>query len=80
MTVIEFDLLAVEARRVVSQIRLLRRVWSPGRPGNMRVRRTHLMRLRRKLGEDGKNPKYIFAEPRVGYWTPVGERQEEVGL
>ena len=25
------------------------------------------MRLRGKLGEDGDNPRYIFAEPRVGY-------------
>ena len=24
------------------------------------------MRLRQKLGEDGENPTYIFAEPRVG--------------
>ena len=42
------------------------RVWSPGRPWNLRVLRTHLMHLRRKLGEDGSNPMYIFAEPRVG--------------
>ena len=29
--------------------------------------RTHLMRLRRKLGVDGDNPRYILAESRVGY-------------
>ena len=29
--------------------------------------RTYVKRLRRKLGEDAANPKYIFAEPRVGY-------------
>ena len=70
LTPTEFDLLAalaVEAGRVVSHERLLRRVWSPGKPGNLRVLRTHLMRLRRKLGEDTANPKYIFAVPRVGY-------------
>ena len=31
------------------------------------------MRLRRKLGEDGENPRYIFAEPRVGYRMGAGE-------
>ena len=66
LTPTEFDLLAelsMDAGRVVHHDRLLRRVWSPGKPGNLRVLRTHLMRLRRKLGEDAANPKYIFAEP-----------------
>ncbi len=79
LTPTEYDLLAelaAEAGRVVPHDRLLRRVWSPGKPGNMRVLRTHLMRLRRKLGEDGENPRYIFAEPRVGYWMPEGEGEE----
>ena len=39
----------------------------------MQVLRTHLMRLRRKLGEDAANPRHIFAEPRVGYRMPEGE-------
>ena len=76
LTPTEFDLLAelsMEAGRVVSHDRLLRRVWSPGKPGNLRVLRTHLMRLRRKLGDDAANPKYIFAEPRVGYLIPKGQ-------
>ena len=79
LTPTEYDLLAelaAEAGRVVPHDRLLRRVWSPGKPGNMRVLRTHLMRLRRKLGEDGENPRYIFAEPRVGYCMPEGEGEE----
>jgi len=41
---------------------------------NLKALRTHLMRLRRKLGEEGANPKYIFAEQRVGYRMPKGER------
>ena len=63
----------MEAGRVVPHDRLLRRVWSPGKPGNLRVLRTHLMKLRRKLGDDASNPKYIFAEPRVGYRMAEGE-------
>ena len=76
LTPTEFDLLAAlsrEAGRVVPHDRLLRRVWSPGRPGNLRVMRTHLKHLRRKLGDDAANPTYIFAEPRVGYRMMAGE-------
>ena len=79
VTPTEFDLLAelsMEAGRVVPHDRLLRRVWSPGKPGNLRVLRTHLMKLRRKLGDDASNPKYIFAEPRVGYRMQKGETEE----
>ncbi len=61
---------------MVPHDRWLRRVWRPGKPGNLRVLRTHLMRLRRKLGEDGENPKYIFTEPRVGYRMPRPDAQE----
>ena len=35
--------------------------------GTRRVIHTHLVRLRQKLWEDGENPTYIFAEPRMGY-------------
>ena len=76
LTPTEFDLLAelaAEAGRVVPHDRLLKRVWNPGKPGNLKVLRTHLMRLRRKLGEDAASPKYIFAEPRVGYRMSKGE-------
>ncbi len=79
LTPVEFDLLAalsMEAGRVVPHDRLLRRVWSPGKPGNLRALRTLLKQLRRKLGDDAKNPTYIFAEPRVGYRMPKGERSE----
>ncbi len=77
LTATEFDLLAalsLEAGRVVPHDRLLRRVWSPGKPGNLQALRMH---LRKKLGEDGENPRYILAEPRVGYWMAVGETPEQ---
>ena len=75
LTPTEFDLLAalsMEAGQVMPHDRLLRLVWSPGKPGNLRVLRTHLKHLRRKLGA-AANPTYIFAEPRVGYRMPEGE-------
>ena len=79
LTDTEYDLLAelaVNAGRVVTHQELLQRVWGPTNPGSPRTTRTHLMRLRHKLGEDGENPTYIFSEPRVGYRTAVEEGQE----
>ena len=76
LTATQYDLLAelaVNAGRVVTHEDLLHRVWGPTRPGSVQVIRTQLMRLRQKLGEDGENPTYIFAEPRVGYRMGVGE-------
>ena len=70
LTAIEYELLrelSIHAGRVLTHQHLLQRVWGQTQPGTPRVIRTHLMRLRRKLGEDGDNPRYIFAEPRVGY-------------
>ena len=81
LTPTEFDLLAalsMDAGRVVSNDWLLRRVWSPGKPGNLRALRTHVKNLRRKLGDDAVYPTYIFAEPRVGYRMPRGEGTGEV--
>ena len=76
VTPTEFDLLAalsMEAGKVVPHNRLLRRAWSPGKPGNLRVLRTHLKHLRRKLGDDAANPTYIFTEPQVGYRMAAGD-------
>ena len=80
LTATEYDLLAelaVNAGRVVRHEELLQRVWGPTNPGTPRTIRTHLMRLRRKLGEDAENPTYVFAEPRVGYRMAVGETKEQ---
>ena len=52
---------------------ILRRVWGAGKRGNVRSLRTHMRRLRQKLGEDGSKPRYIFSESRVGYRMPENE-------
>ncbi len=70
LTVLEYELLrelSIHAGRVLTHQHLLQRVWGQSKPGTPRTIRTHLTRLRSKLGEDSNNPKYIFAEPRVGY-------------
>ena len=70
LTAIEYRLLvelSVSDGRVVTHEQLLRRVWSPKKPGNLQTLRTHLRRLRVKLGDDGTDHSYIVAKPRVGY-------------
>ena len=67
--------LSVNAGRVVPHDELLRRIWGQKKPDNLRALRTHLRRLRSKLGEDASNPTYFFAEPRVGYRMAKGEGQ-----
>ena len=69
--------LSVSGGRVVPHDHLLQRVWGAQKSGTVRTLRTHLVRLRRKLGENAGNPRYIFAEPRVGYRMPRSERPEE---
>ena len=67
--------LSTNAGRVLTHDQLLRRIWGPKKPEDLRALRTHLRRLRRKLGEDASNPTYFFAEPRVGYRMAKGEGQ-----
>ena len=79
LTAMEYDLLNVLSQsggRVLSHERILRRVWAPGKAGDVRALRTLMRRLRRKLGEDGSDPTYIFAVPHVGYRMP---RSDEGG-
>ena len=68
--------LSDQAGRVVTYRRLLERVWG-GKSGDVRPMRTIVGKLRRKLGEDGKNAAYIITEPRVGYRMPEGETLEQ---
>ena len=72
--------LSVNAGRVLTFDALLDRVWGLGRSSDRGSVRTYVKRLRRKLREDAGNPKYIFAEPRVGYRMPKGETPEQEKL
>ena len=70
MTPTEYELLfelSVNAGRVVTFDTLLDRVWGMNRARDRGSVRTYVKRLRRKLGDSADDPKYIFAEPRVGY-------------
>ena len=66
-----------EVQLTAIQYDLLQRVWGPANPGSPRVIRTRLLRLRRYLGEQAENPRYIFAEPRVGYRIAAADTSGE---
>ena len=84
LTPIEYDLLfelSVNAGRVLTHDALLQRVWGNNHSRGTSAVRTAVKRLRRKLGDDAGNPKYILTEPRVGYCMArqdtAGETEEE---
>lgn len=62
--------LASNPGAVLTHAELLGRVWGPGHPGRNGLVRTVVKQLRRKLGDDAKNPVYIVNHPRVGYSMP----------
>ncbi|MDE0464627.1 MAG: ATP-binding protein [Caldilineaceae bacterium] len=59
--------LSTNAGLVLTHDQLLRRVWGEGHSGDPRAVRTVVRRVRKKLGDDARNPEYILTEPRVGY-------------
>ena len=70
MTATEFDVLrvlSINAGKPVTYDQLLRNVWRSRNTGDARVVRAVVKKLRRKLGENIKSPRYIFTESRVGY-------------
>ena len=70
LTAHEYELLyelCVNPGRVVTHDALLRRIWGRRRGVDLRRVRTLVKRLRRKLGDDADEPRYIFTEHGVGY-------------
>ena len=65
--------LSANAGQALTYEPLLERVWGGKSSGDVRSIRNMASKLRRKLGEDGDNPTYIFTEPRIGYRMPKGE-------
>lgn len=62
--------LALHAGLVLTHDQILQRVWGPEYQGETELVRSFIRNLRRKLGDDTRNPRYIFTEPRVGYRMP----------
>ena len=70
LTPLEFDLLDALSERprlAFSRRQLLERVWGPAWFGDEHVVDVHVANLRRKLGDDPQNPRYIRTVRGVGY-------------
>ncbi len=70
LTALEFNLLAALARDpgvVVARQRLLDALWGPGRAGDGHLVDVHVANLRRKLGDDPTNPRFVETVRGVGY-------------
>jgi two-component system KDP operon response regulator KdpE len=66
----EYDLLRLlvqHAGKVVTQRQLLTDVWGPAHVSDTQYLRVFIGQLRRKLGDDGAQPRLIITEPAVGY-------------
>ena len=71
--------LSVNAGLVLTHDQLLSRVWGTGRSVESGQVRTIVKRLRRKLGDPARRPRYIFTEPRVGYRMARAEEAHPAG-
>ena len=73
LTATEYNLLvelSANAGNVLTYDQLLQRVWGSEYSGNARLLHAFVKTLRRKLGDDARNPSFIFTEFRVGYRMP----------
>jgi DNA-binding response OmpR family regulator len=77
LTKLEFDLLATlaaEPRVAFSRQRLLERVWGGSWFGDEHVVDVHVANLRAKLGDTGRNPRFVRTVRGVGYRMGTGEQ------
>jgi len=84
LTRTEFDLLALlaaEPRRVFTSEFLLAELWATSFVGSGHPIEVYISRLRRKLGESGRNPHYVHTVRGVGYrYEPDQDPHESVVL
>jgi two-component system KDP operon response regulator KdpE len=75
LTPTEYELLrylALHAGKPVTHSTLLRQVWGEYAVGDKYNTRYVVAQIRKKLGDDPANPKYIVNEPGVGYRLEAG--------
>lgn len=75
LTATEYKLLnelSSNAGRILTQDELLHRVWGPEYSGEPQLLRSYVKSLRQKLGDDARNPTYIFTEHGIGYRMAKG--------
>ncbi len=62
--------LARNAGRVLTSGQILARVWGQEYEGEFHLLRVTVGRLRQKLGDDAREPRYIQTRPGIGYVVP----------
>jgi DNA-binding response OmpR family regulator len=62
--------LSQNAGRVVTPDQLLEKVWGEEYEGAAHLLQVNIARLRKKLGDDAKNPEYIMTRSGIGYIMP----------
>lgn len=70
LTATEHRLLAYLARnagRILTPDQILASVWGEGYEGEANLLRVTVARLRHKLGDDAKDPRYVVTRPGIGY-------------
>ncbi|OGO00579.1 MAG: DNA-binding response regulator [Chloroflexi bacterium RBG_13_52_12] len=70
LTSTEYKMLSyicLNAGRVVTPDQLLDKVWGEEYIGAAHLLQVNIARLRKKLGDDAKNPDYILTRPGIGY-------------
>ena len=70
LTATEYRLLSYlshNAGRILTADQLLTAVWGDEYCGEFEILRMNITRLRRKLGEDGANPRFIVTKHGIGY-------------
>jgi DNA-binding response OmpR family regulator len=75
LTRLEFDLLdalSARPRLAFSRRQLVERVWGEGWFGDEHIVDVHIVRLRRKLGDDPARPRYVLTVRGVGYRMGTG--------
>lgn len=63
--------LARNANRVVTPDQILEKVWGEEYLGETNILHATITRLRKKLDDNAKHPKYIFTRPGIGYTMAV---------
>lgn len=73
LTATEYRMLSYLARnagRVVTPDNILSKVWGEEYLGEPHLLQVNIARLRKKLKDDVKNPRYILTKPGIGYIVP----------
>ena len=73
LTATEYRLLhalSLDAGGVATYETLIRRIWGDKEGGNVAALRSAVAKLRRKLGDDARKPRYVIGERGLGYRLP----------